>query len=299
MPRFVTAEEIRAACSLDEAITTQKKVFAAHSMGETDLGPRAIITQGANAQFSYIARASKSGPTIVKFGSVFPENSKIGLPAVQTIVAVMSPVDGSLTHYFDGEAVTEIRTVATSMAVALEFSEAPRKIGIVGVGHQGVAHAKAARQLFPKSEIIGIARREKSMPDGIFDLITTNLSDISESNIVFLCTNSLRPIVTEPLGPGVLVISIGSFAPDRAEVAGNVLANADNVYVDDELISREQCGSIVEAYKLQRKWSSLQTIGSIFSGGMNSSKRGATYFFSVGLGIQDAALVEFLLEKVR
>ncbi|MEY3344778.1 MAG: hypothetical protein RL125_499, partial [Actinomycetota bacterium] len=152
MATFLSGSEIEALCTLEEVMETQREVFARHARSETVLGPRAVLTQGENAQFSYIARASVDGPTIVKFGTVVPSNSSRGLPAVQTTVAVLDATTGSPRYFFDGETVTRLRTVATSMAVAKALVPRAEKIAVVGLGHQGLAHAKAAAEIFQPKE---------------------------------------------------------------------------------------------------------------------------------------------------
>ncbi|MFM7463089.1 MAG: hypothetical protein ACKO29_03335, partial [Actinomycetota bacterium] len=96
-----------------------------------------------------------------------------------------------------------------------------------------------------------------------------------------------------------LVVSIGSFAPNRSEVSPDLLSAADHLFVDDPSISIEQCGSVRSALSLPKaRWNTPEGVGSIFHD-ESTSISGRSYFFSVGLGIQDAALVELLLEKMR
>ena len=301
MATFLSGSEIEALCTLEEVMASQREVFARHHRGETVLGPRAVLTQGENAQFSYIARASSDGPTIVKFGTVVPSNSSRGLPAVQTTVAALDSKTGSPNFFFDGEAVTRLRTVATSMAVAKALTPQAKRIAVVGIGHQGLAHAKAASEIFRPIELIGVLQQTKGTisTQSLFTSISTDLSALHEFDLAFICTNSLKPVLNTPLADQSLVISIGSFAPNRSEVAVDLLLNAENLFVDDPSISKEQCGSVREAIAFSgEKMSEPQGIGALFQE-KSLTISGRSYFFSVGLGIQDAALVELLLEKMQ
>ena len=105
---FVTAEEINALCSYEKIIDNQRQVFVNFYSNKAMMGPRAILSQNDNAQFSYIARASENGPTIVKFGTVVPGNSARDIPVVQTTVAILDVTSGSLKLFLDGEAVTKL-----------------------------------------------------------------------------------------------------------------------------------------------------------------------------------------------
>lgn len=300
MATFISGAEIEALCTLEEVMATQREVFVRHLRGEAVLGPRALLTQGENAQFSYIARASNDGPTIVKYGTVVPSNSTRGLPAVQTTVAVLDATTGSPSYSFDGETVTRLRTVATSMAVAKAVLPQAKRIAVVGIGHQGLAHALAARELFQPKELVGVSRHGATSlrSDAPFTSISADLSTLEECDLVFLCTNSTTPVLVKPLALDSLVVSIGSFAPNRREVAPALLSDADHLFVDDQEIATEQCGSVREAVTLMpRKWAELQGIGSLFQKAEQITS-GRSYFFSVGLGIQDAALVELLLKKM-
>lgn len=301
MATFLSGSEIESLCTLEEVISSQREVFLRHQRAETVLGPRAVLTQGENAQFSYIARASNDGPTIVKFGTVVPSNSTRGLPAVQTTVAVLDATTGSPSHFFDGESVTRLRTVATSMAVARAVIGQAKKIAVIGVGHQGLAHARAAAEILNPVELVGITRRPEAVMSNQhpFTSMSTDLSSLEDFDLVFLCTNSMTPVLHRPLAKNSLVVSIGSFAPNRSEVAAELLLEAENLFVDDPAISMEQCGSIRDALALPgQRFGAPQGIGSLFQE-KDDLPPGRSYFFSVGLGIQDAALVELLLGKIK
>ena len=97
---FVSAEQINALCSYEKIVENQRQVFKNFYLNEAVMGPRAILSQGENAQFSYIARASKDGPTIVKFGTVVPSNAGRYISVVQTTVSVIDANTGSIKLFF-------------------------------------------------------------------------------------------------------------------------------------------------------------------------------------------------------
>ena len=264
------------------------------------MGPRAILAQNENAQFSYIARASKEGPTIVKFGTVVPSNSNRNIPVVQTMVSVIDAQTGSVKLFLDGESVTKWRTVSASMAAASELSNQVKRIAVVGLGHQGQAHLRAARSIFHPEKIYGVSNVDIDI-DFEFDVeVTKDISVIGNCDLVFLCTNSIEPVINMNLSPGTTCISIGSFAPNRQEVSAPVLALADKVFGDDAKTISEQSGSVVMALGLaDRKWSEVESIGALYAGKTSGrdNKDQVIYYFSVGLGIQDAALAEFILKN--
>jgi ornithine cyclodeaminase len=294
MARSITAAQIHEICDLDSAIASQEKVFQNFAKGSAVLGPRAVLSQGDNAQFAYLARASELGPTIIKFGSVFPGNSGSPYPVVQTSILALSPKTGAVEYSFDGEAVTKLRTVAASLVAiqALRKSEI-QKISIVGVGHQGIAHAEALRIKYPKARIIGITNKSKLNQ---FDEVGRDIAATEGSDLIILSTNSTTPVF-EKLIDKSTVVSIGSFAPNRSEVGPDLIKSADRVVVDDVETARKQCGAIV----LAEQFAPIDIKGlgeTLIKASPEVSPEERNIYFSVGLGIQDAALVELILERL-
>ena len=297
---FVSAEEIDSLCTYEKIIDNQRQVFKNFFLNEAVMGPRAILAQNENAQFSYIARASKEGPTIVKFGTVVPSNSNRNIPVVQTMVSVIDAQTGSVKLFLDGESVTKWRTVSASMAAASELSNQVKQIAVVGLGHQGQAHLRAAQSIFHAEKIYGVSNVDIDIDFGFDVEVTKDISVIGNCDLVFLCTNSIEPVINMNLSPGTTCISIGSFAPNRQEVSAPVLALADKVFGDDAKTISEQSGSVVMALGLaDRKWSEVESIGALYAGKTSGrdNKDQVIYYFSVGLGIQDAALAEFILKN--
>lgn len=293
---FVSAEQINELCSYDQIVENQRQAFKNFYLDEAVMGPRAILSQGENAQFSYIARASKNGPTIVKFGTVVPSNAGRDISVVQTTVSVIDAISGSIKLFLDGEAVTKWRTVCASMAAARELANPVKKIAVIGMGHQGKAHALAAREIFKPEQIIGIDKDIKNNDLGIE--LTQDIDAASDCDLIFICTNSQDPVINSALNSGSTCISIGSFAPNRLEVSVGALAKADKVFGDDAKTISEQSGSVVKTLiNVERNWDQAHSIGGVYAGKITGreNKEQVIYYFSVGLGIQDAALAEFIL----
>ena len=295
---FVTAEEINALCSYEKIIDNQRQVFVNFYSNKAMMGPRAILSQNDNAQFSYIARASENGPTIVKFGTVVPGNSARDIPVVQTTVAILDASSGSLKLFLDGEAVTKWRTVCASMAAAIALSNPIKKIAVIGVGHQGRAHIEAAKSIFNPEKIIGISKSTKPANLGSNVEISNDLNRVSECDLIFVCTNASEPVIKSLLNPGSTCISIGSFSPMRSEVSVEALSKADKVFGDDAKTISEQSGSVVSTLaKSDRNWKQAQSIGGVYAGKIKGreNEKEVIYYFSVGLVVQDAALADFIL----
>ena len=308
MPVTISAAEVESACSLIEVVQSQRNALGGLISGASVMGPRAVITNGENAQFSYIARASSTAPTIVKFGSVTGSNSSKGLPVVQAYIGVMDYETGSLKYFVDGESVTRIRTTAASMVAAQELANKPKYITVIGSAPQAIAHAKAALELFTPEKITIVVRNaakgdavraqfQNSSPIEISMDIETA---VTGSDLIFACTNAMVPLFKSKLSPGTTCISIGSFAPNREEISANTVIAADKVFADDAATTEAQCGSIIPALSSpNKKWDSVLSIGAVINQSISGRDNADEIicYFSVGLGVQDAGFIELLMSK--
>jgi ornithine cyclodeaminase len=302
---FISAQTVERAFPLKIAMETQRTVFSAFDRGEAVMGKRGVITNGNDASFAYIARASQYGPTIVKFGSVTNSNVSRNLPVVHAYISILDTLTGALSTFIDGESVTRIRTTAASMVAAEALASRTKNIAVIGAGLQGIAHARAALELFSPDSLILVTRStsfeaEKLKNENSKVHVSDDLTHaINKSDLIFLCTNTVEPIVTNPCKEGTTIISIGSFSPNREEIAGNVVASADLIFGDDSQTIQTQCGSVVAALKinpaLENRITSLGTLLNHPALGRTSANQVVIYF-SVGLGIQDAAIVEKFIE---
>ena len=306
---FIPADAVERAFPLGIAMETQRKVFAAFDRGDAVMGKRGVIPNGSDASFAYVARASQTGPTIVKFGSVTNSNAARGLPVVHAYICILDPITGTLKSFIDGESVTRIRTTAASMVAAQALVAQSKTIAVIGAGLQGIAHARAAIEVFSPESLILVARSISSEARELESefqqvRISQNLDEAIESaDLIFVCTNTILPIITKNLKQGTTLISIGSFSPNREEISGSVVAQADLVFGDDSQTIQSQSGSVIAAIKenpsLEKKIISLGSLINNPALGRTSPDQVIMYF-SVGLGIQDAAIVEkyFELEKL-
>jgi ornithine cyclodeaminase len=302
---LITADQVEAAFPLKSAMDSQRSAFAAFDQGRAVMGRRGVISNGNDVSFAYVARSSVMSPTIVKFGSITNGNSSIGLPVVQAYIAILDRQTGSLTSFIDGESVTRIRTTAASMVAAQVLANSPSIIAVVGAGLQGLAHARAAIELFSPSKLILVIRslnpkiEEFKKEFGCCE-ITYRIEDaINEADLIFLSTNTVEPVLFTLPKPGTTVISIGSFSPNREEVAGEIVAACDAIFGDDAETIKTQSGSVIAALNIDPALdSSITSLGACINNPSLGRKNveEIIMYFSVGLGFQDAAIVEKYFE---
>ncbi len=310
----VSAADIASRLTWDDLVTSQRDVFRAYAQGEAELATRALLAYGENTAFSYLARASRDGWPVVKIGSVNPSNPGRGLASVHALVLVMDKVTGEVVATMDGEAITTRRTPAASIAAMeglagdVTGTAWTRHVVIVGAGRQGLAHADLVLARYPDARVTLVTRPGSSAVvtgiDGAAVDERLHVTDdlrgaVQEADAVILCTTSFEPVLpAEWLNSGTLLISVGSFAANRHEFGVDVIERAGSVFVDDADTACMQCGPVAAAISSrQLARADVHSIGDVFVGRVAppAAASDLTVYASVGLGIQDAAVVDRLM----
>jgi 1-piperideine-2-carboxylate/1-pyrroline-2-carboxylate reductase [NAD(P)H] len=65
-------------------------------------------------------------------------------------------------------------------------------------------------------------------------------------DVVICCTTSQEPVYQEPARPARLVVAVGSFTPQAAEI-GAATVRASRLYVDDLDSARHEAGDLIRA----------------------------------------------------
>jgi ornithine cyclodeaminase len=310
---LLSAADVRAVFDLPAAIASQREAFAALGRGRARLAPRVLLDgPDGDVAFGYLSRLPCAG-AVAKFGSVTPGNAARGLPTVAALVTVQDPVDGRPVAIIEGEAVTTLRTSAAS-AVAADHLAVPgaTRLAVVGCGVQGRAHVRAMAMVRPLTEVTLACRRpdtctaaselarDLELPVGA---AASAREAVRGAQIVVTATTSAEPVVLGAwLDPGCTVVSVGSFAPDRAEVDGEVLTRAASVVVDDVTTALEHAGPVVAAVRAgELDPGRVRPLGPIVAGLAAGRRSGADIVFynSVGLGVQDAAAASVIVDRAR
>jgi ornithine cyclodeaminase len=191
------------------------------------------------------------------------------------------------------------------MVAAQTLAAQTKTIAVVGAGLQGIAHVRAALALFLPHSLILVARsissEAKKLESEFPQLrISQNINDaINEADLIFLCTNTVEPVIKQTLKKGTTLISIGSFSPNREEVAGDIVVKSDLIFGDDSQTIQSQSGSVIAGLKLNPGiGDKIISLGSLLTNSAlgRTSPDQVIIYFSVGLGIQDAAIVEKFIE---
>jgi ornithine cyclodeaminase/alanine dehydrogenase-like protein (mu-crystallin family) len=311
----LSAADVRELLTLDLAIESQRTAFEELGKGRALLPARLLIAGSQDSvSFCYAARLTPDGGAVCKFGSVNPANTARGLPTISALITVLNGIDGRPVAIMDGTAVTTIRTSAAS-AVAVQALANPhsKSLAILGSGVQAEAHVRAISRVIELTSvrIWGTDSAQCAALVGTlaeqypFDVTQALVAEhaVREADVVVGCTTSFDPIIeTDWLREGTLVISIGSFAANRCEVAQDLLSRASAVVVDDVDTACEHAGPIVAgiASGLLAK-DQLISLGEVIAGlkSARSKPSDIVYYNSVGIGVQDAAAAIVIVAAAR
>lgn len=198
--------------------------------------------------------ASADDLAIHKLVNVNPRNAREGLPTIQGQVLACDARRGTLLFAVDGPTLTGCRTAAVSMlGIAHLLEQAPQSILLIGTGSQAAYHVAAIAELYPHARVrvrgheaartaAFVARYQR----GALEVQADDGSAGQDADVVITLTTSKTPVYSELARPGRLVIGVGAFTPDAAEIAPLTIAGS-TLYVDDPLGARHEAGDLIQA----------------------------------------------------
>jgi len=216
--------------------------------------------------------ASADDIAIHKLVSVCPANAALGMPTIFGAVTVCNGATGQPEFILDGPTVTGRRTAALSMlGVRLLHAGKPRAFLLIGTGQQARFHAEAIGQLHPEATLYVKGRTEASeeafqarMAQSGVRLTPARGAVPDEVDTVIAATTSKTPVYECPARKDRLVIGVGSFTPDAAEIAQETV-RASRLFVDDLAAAREEAGDLLQA---GIDWANVRSIGAAVADGV-------------------------------
>lgn len=191
---------------------------------------------------------------IHKLVTVCPANRGRALPTIHGQVSVCDPDTGEALLTLDGPTVTGRRTAAvTLLALRTFLRTAPREVLLIGTGTQAAHHVDALAAVYPEARIavrgssLERARAFCAMHGGRADLRPYESEAIAENiDAVIALTTSRSPIYDEPARPDRIVVGVGAFTPEMAEIGPRTLAGSA-LYVDDPAGAPHEAGDFIQA----------------------------------------------------
>lgn len=191
---------------------------------------------------------------IHKLVNVQPANARRGLPTIHGIVTVFDAATGRPLGVLDGPTVTGRRTAAVSLlALQRLLPAAPRAVLLFGTGTQAAHHVQALQALYPdttlwvKSRSFAGSQAFCAQQRGLHaDIRPCGEALPQDFDAVITLTTSTQPVYDEAARPGRLVVGVGAFKPEMAEI-GRATLDGSDLYADDPGGARHEAGDLLRA----------------------------------------------------
>ncbi|MFA5520749.1 MAG: delta(1)-pyrroline-2-carboxylate reductase family protein [Castellaniella sp.] len=224
-----------------------------------------------------------------KLVNVVASNSERGLPTINGLVAAYDGATGCPVLLLDGPTVTARRTAGVSMlGLRLLCPQGPSHAVIMGTGTQAGSHAEALQALYPGLRIDVVGRTPAKAGDfvraraGTGAALHAAAAVDPAADVIITTTTSASPIYDEAPLPGRLIIGVGAYRPDLAEIGPRTLAGS-HLYVDDPAGARHEAGDYIQAGV---DWAAVRGLAAMLDGTL---PEGASVFKSVGCAAWDLA----------
>ena len=317
---ILTADEVRQALPMREAIEAMKRAYASLSNGKADAPLRTRLPipphNGLALFMPAYVQTEETEALAVKIVSIHPENPKRGLPYIHAAVLVLEAETGRAVALLEGGSLTAIRTGAGSgAAIDLLARNDSKTVAIFGAGVQGRTQLEAAcvvRDI--ESAWVYDANRE-SAEKFVADMagrgrVPRNLraaespaQAAEEADIVCTATTSTHPVFADAdVKSGAHISAIGSYTPEMQEVPAETVTRA-KIVVDSRPATLAETGDLLKPMQagLFDETHIHAELGEIVLGQKSgrTSESEITYFKSVGIAVQDAMAAQLALRNAE
>ncbi len=317
---ILTADDVRKALPMNEAIEAMKSAYAALSSGTAVVPLRTrlpIPNSEALSLFmpAYVGSAD-SQALAIKVVSLFPTNPPRGLAYIQAAVLVFDPETGRAIALLEGSSLTAIRTgAAGGAAIDLLARKNSKVAAIFGAGAQGRTQLEAActarkidtAYIFDADRAKAQAFVEEMKGKGSLTkdirVAQSAREAIEHADILCTATTSTKPVFDDKdLKAGTHISAVGSYTPEMQEVPAETLLRA-KIFIDSRSASLEEAGDLIQPLRagLFDESHICGELGEVVLGKKSGrqSDEEITYFKSVGIAVQDAMAAQVALNNAR
>ena len=317
---ILTADDVRRALPMKEAIEVMKKAYGSLSEGTAIVPLRTRLPIPSNEALSLFmpafVQSQDANALAVKVVSLFPTNPARGLAYIQAAVLVMDAETGKAIALLEGSSLTAIRTgAAGGAAIDLLARTDSRIVAVFGAGAQGRTQLEAACSARKIQTALVFDRNvdkarafalEMKGSNGITEDVQVAASSkeaVEVADIICTATTSSRPVFDDrDIKAGTHISAVGSYTPDMQEVPAETLQRA-RIFVDSRSASLEEAGDLIQPIRagLFDETHICGELGGIVLGRISGreSPEQITYFKSVGIAVQDALAAQMALNNAR
>ncbi len=304
--RILSAEDVRRALPMIEAIEAVKSAFAQLSAGQVKMPLRTPIEVSAHHGITLFMPGYLSGDDqmAIKIVSIFNDNIALGIPLIHALVVVVDPTTGQPRAIMDGTYLTALRTGAAS-GVATELLSIPdaRVAAIVGAGAQGRTQLEGVRAVRRIKEVWVYDTNPKQSTEYAREMgerlsLPINVAQspkeaLTQADIICTSTTSSTPVFSdECLKQGSHINAVGAYTPKMQEIPSETVVRA-KVVIDHRTASLSEAGDLLIPLHqgLMKQDHIYAELGEIIAGSKpgRESETEITLFKSVGVAVQEIA----------
>jgi len=282
---FLRASDVDKALRPETAVQAVREAFIELSSGRINQPKRTVIM--IKGDWWAVMQSATENAFVAKVVNVIPRNVARNKPAVNAVVLLMDPVDGSPLAVMEGSVLTAIRTSAASvLSTEVAYGRNVGTLGVIGAGTEARYHLKIALKYLKVGKVLITARKSHYALAKEFGAEPTDLETLlRQSDVIYATTSSKEPVVLgKYLKDDFHVSSIGAHTPDSRELDDEAVKRAKTYLVDSMEAVSEEAGDFIEPKKkgiLPR----VLEIGEVISKGLKVER--PSVFKSVGTSAQD------------
>lgn len=310
---FISEGEIEALLSLSATISAMENGFREYDAKDWEIPLRSSIP------FLQLEISLLTMPVLSKVRNRIytklvlsqTNSQKTGRTRATALSAMWDAVTGEPLMMIDATYATALRTAATAAAASRHLARADSEvIGLIGAGYQGGYLLKAMQSvmnprralifdIFPQRAYRLIQNLDKQLSFPL-EIAPSSQALVMASDVILTATDSLSPVFDGgDVRPGTHIISIGSYRPDMRELDDHVVQQA-RIVVDAREHAMAEAGDLIQPLK-QGKITAAAIVADLTElmrqptlGRLKKSD--ITIYKSAGFALQDALLLEALLE---
>jgi ornithine cyclodeaminase/alanine dehydrogenase-like protein (mu-crystallin family) len=304
--RVLSAEDVRRALPMAEAVEATKAAFSQLSTGRADVPLRTPLEVPAHNGVTLFMPAylADDDQMAVKIVSVFNDNPARGLPLIHALVVVVDATTGQPQAAMDGTYLTALRTGAASGA-ATDLLARPdaRVAAIFGAGAQGRTQLEAVYAVRPikgawvfdlnPEQAAAYAKEMSARLSLPVSVAESPAEALRQADVVCTATTSSTPVFADAdLKPGVHINAVGAYTPQMQEIPAETVVRA-KVVIDHHESSLAEAGDLIipmdqGMIDKDHIYAELGEIAAGLKPGRTSDNE-TTLFKSVGVAVQDVA----------
>lgn len=290
---LLDAAQTAALLPFPELVDALRLACAEYARGEIFCPERLVVPLAGGVLLSMPA----SAPDLAahKLVTVCAGNPARGLPSILGSVSAIDPQTGQVRLGLDAPTVTARRTAAVSILGIELLHGTPKEVALIGTGAQAHGHALALQALFPSTPVWVVGRRAEAAQAFCAELgaaFSPAASVPDGADVVITTTSSKTPIYAAPARAGRLVVAVGAFTPDAAEIAPDTVRQS-LIYTDDPAGARHEAGDLIGA---KVDWAGVHALAEALQ---NPPPSGPVLFKTVGCAAWDLAACRVALAEAK